>query len=120
MSKGAEHEKVRKIIEIATSPIHGFAIVNNEVLEFQMVQALREAHAAGRREAIEEMKLKETVAYKCGYDSGRAEAIAEVVPVLADLMQTATWFFEGPYDASPPEDTLPRARALLEKLNDLP
>jgi len=31
-------------------------------------------------------------------------------------MQTATWFFEGPYGASPPEDTLPRARALLEKI----
>jgi len=66
-------------------------------------------HKTGILEVMNDIESK-------AFEAGYKKAIAEVVPVLEDLMQTATWFFEGPYGASPPEDTLPRARALLEKI----
>lgn len=73
-------------------------------------RAFKSGYEAGRREAESEMKLKETVAYKCGYDSGREDLLAEVVPVLVELLKKRD---EGCLSNL---DFVEKTRALLQKL----
>jgi hypothetical protein len=77
-----EHEKRARKLALEYAYIRGLAWTTKEAafrMEHALSLALKEAFEAGHREAEEALKLKETIAYKCGYDSGRNSVIAEVM-----------------------------------------
>lgn len=74
-------------------------------------------------ETLEHLRCVESVCsqvgtWKAKHDKLQAQlALADKLAAVVDecLMPTATWFFKGPYGASPPEDTWQRgADALAE------
>lgn len=122
---GKNHFAVRDTLEKFFAS--GATKLEVEFVDYKEIKRVKaEAHAAGRREAEEGVSTRELFAYKNGYDSGRSEVIAEVMPVL----DMATGKLEGIYPEMTVREGLTltvarlaeideRARALIERLKRL-
>lgn len=98
-----------------------------EKLKEGIINALKEAHAAGRREteaklnAHERSFLRVSIERDEAYERGRREVIAEVMPMIdftimfIEHAQALGYLGEGS-TLGMSSDALARARALLEKL----
>jgi hypothetical protein len=91
--KGAEHEKRARQIQLANKlwdaislhqmhPGKGDLNWHYYAVNDLIAPILQDAHEAGYKKATVGSAIKETIAYKCGYDAGRSELLAEVVPAL--------------------------------------
>jgi hypothetical protein len=134
--KCAEHENIalQLVQEIAACFSDTNIVKDSESVDVlmdvtkQVALLFNKTYEAGRREATEGSTIKETIAYKCGYDSGRSELLAEVVPVLTwygdednheKYMEQFTFTNHAPLEIETTkvhEDFGKRARALLAKI----
>ncbi len=114
--KGAEFEKAK---EIAFANWSCVETAQSYTLIKDIAEALAEARAAGRAEDLEGSAIKETIAYKCGYDSGRSELLAEVVSCLDGISpaRVMSCIYKGDVEQTAMSTIRYAKSALLAKLN---